>query len=49
MDYFKDIWSYLSVRKKIWLTPIVIVILILLILFLLAKKSIVAPIFYNLF
>ena len=49
MDFLKELWTFLSVRKKLWLAPIIIVILALGGLLILAQGSVVAPFIYTLF
>jgi len=45
----KEFWSFLKVRKKWWLTPIVLFLLVLGMLLVLAKGSALAPFIYSLF
>ena len=45
----KEFWSFLRVRKKWWLAPIVIFLLLLAGLLLLARGSALAPFVYGLF
>ena len=49
MDFLKELWTFLRVRKKLWLAPIIIVTLILGGLLILAQGSVVAPFIYTLF
>ena len=49
MEFLKELWSFLQVRKKLWLVPIIIVMLILGSLLILAKGSVVAPFIYTIF
>ena len=49
MDFLKELWTFLRVRKKLWLEPIIIVMLILGGLLILAQGSVVAPFIYTLF
>ena len=49
MIEFLKFWAFLSVRKKLWLAPIIIIMLILGGLLILAQGSIVAPFIYTLF
>ena len=49
MDILKELWTFLRVRKKLWLVPIVGVMLILGGLLILAQGSVVAPFIYTLF
>ncbi len=45
----KEFWDFLKVRKKWWLTPIVIVLLLLGALIIFTEGSAVAPFIYTLF
>jgi len=49
MDFLKELWVFLYVRKKLWLAPIIIVMLVLGGLLILAQGSVVAPFIYTLF
>jgi len=49
MKFLKELWTFLSVRKKLWLAPIIFVILILGGLLVIAQGSVVAPFIYTLF
>jgi len=49
MEFLKELWSFLQVRKKLWLAPIIIVMLIFGGLLILAQGSVVAPFIYTLF
>ena len=49
MEFLKELWMFLRVRKKLWLAPIIIVMLILGGLLVLAQGSVVAPFIYTLF
>jgi len=49
MEFLKELWAFLRVRKKLWLGPIIIVMLILGGLLILAQGSVVAPFIYTLF
>jgi hypothetical protein len=49
MDFLKEIWMFLRVRKKLWLAPIILVMLILGGLLIVAQGSVVAPFIYTLF
>ena len=46
---FGQIWDFLKVRKKWWLTPIVLFLLLLSLLIVLAQGSAVAPFIYAIF
>jgi len=49
MEFLKELWVFLRVRKKLWLAPIILVMVILGGLLILAKGSVVAPFIYTLF
>ena len=49
MEFLKELWLFLRVRKKMWLAPIILVMVILGGLLILAKGSVVAPFIYTLF
>ncbi|MDC0127809.1 DUF5989 family protein [Methylophilaceae bacterium] len=49
MEFLKELWVFLRVRKKLWLAPIIIIMLILGGLLMLAEGSVVAPFIYTLF
>ena len=42
-------WSYLRLRKKLWLLPIFLILLVFSILLIFAEGSAVAPFIYTLF
>jgi hypothetical protein len=46
---FGELWSFMKVRKKWWLGPIVLTMLLLSILIVLTQGSAVAPFIYALF
>ena len=46
MEFLKELLTFLRVRKKLWLAPIIIVMLILGGLLILAQSSVVAPFLY---
>ena len=49
MDFLKELSQYMSVRKKYWLLPLLIVMAIFGSLVLLTQSSPVAPFIYTLF
>jgi|TARA_B110000483_G_C18007303_1_gene469702 hypothetical protein len=49
MEFIKELWDFLKIRKKLWLAPIIIVMLLLGGLLILAQGSVVAPFIYTLF
>ncbi|MFH0790876.1 MAG: DUF5989 family protein [Candidatus Omnitrophota bacterium] len=49
LSIIKEFWDFLKVRKKWWLTPIVIMFLLLGFLIFFTQSSAVAPFIYTLF
>lgn len=49
MNFIKELWVFLRVRKKLWLAPIIIVVVLLGALLIAAQGSVIAPFIYTLF
>ena len=49
MDFLKEFWEFLKVRKKYWLLPIIIVLVLFGGLIILSQGSVVAPFIYTIF
>lgn len=49
MEFLKDLWDFLKVRKKFWLLPLIIVLLIFSLLIVFTAGSAIAPFIYTLF
>jgi hypothetical protein len=49
LDFMKDLWGFMRVRKKFWMAPIIIVLVLLGALIVLAEGSAIAPFIYTLF
>ena len=49
MNFIKEFWEFLKVRKKYWLLPILIVLVIFGGLIILSQGSVVAPFIYTIF
>lgn len=49
MDFLRELWQFLSERKKLWLMPIILVMLLIGGLLIFAQGSAVAPFIYTLF
>ncbi len=49
MEFIKELWLFLRVRKKLWLAPIIFILLVFGGLLILAQGSVVAPFVYTLF
>ena len=43
MDFLRDLWDFLKVRKKFWLAPIILVLLLFGVLIVLTSGSAIAP------
>lgn len=49
IEFARELWSFMKVRKKFWLLPIILVLLTLGALIVLTQGSAVAPFIYTLF
>jgi hypothetical protein len=49
MDFLKDLWGFLKVRKKYWMLPIIIILLLFGALIVLTTGTAIAPFIYTLF
>lgn len=49
MGFLKEFWAFLKVRKKFWLTPIILTMVLIGGLLVLAKGTAVSPFIYTLF
>ncbi len=49
MDIIKELWAFVSVRKKFWLLPLIIALLVFGGLILLTSGTAIAPFIYTLF
>tara|TARA_B100001778_G_C18284189_1_gene492344 strand:- start:268 stop:417 length:150 start_codon:yes stop_codon:yes gene_type:complete len=49
MEFIKEFWEFLRVRKKYWLLPIIIVLVIFGGLIILSQGTVVAPFIYTIF
>jgi hypothetical protein len=49
VDFLREFWAFLSVRKKFWLLPVFIVMALFGGLIVLTKGSAVAPFIYTIF
>lgn len=49
MEFLKDIWNFLKVRKKFWLLPVILILLLFGLLIVLTSGSAIAPFIYTLF
>ncbi|MBN3035087.1 MAG: hypothetical protein JW861_05830 [Bacteroidales bacterium] len=49
MEFLRDLWGFLKVRKKFWLLPLIVILLIFGVLIVLTSGSAIAPFIYTLF
>ena len=49
MEFLKDLWDFMRVRKKFWLAPIIILLVMFGALLVLTEGSAIAPFIYTLF
>lgn len=49
LEFLKDMWAFLKVRKKWWLAPIIIFMILLGALLIFGGSTAVAPFIYSLF
>jgi Family of unknown function (DUF5989) len=49
MEFIKDLWGFLRVRKKFWLLPIIVILLFFGVLIVVTAGSAIAPFIYTLF
>ena len=49
MEFLKEFWEFLKVRKKYWLIPIIVVLVLFGGLIILSQGSAVAPFIYTIF
>jgi hypothetical protein len=49
MDFLRDLWGFMNVRKKYWLLPIILALMIFGVVIVLAGSSGIAPFIYALF
>jgi hypothetical protein len=49
MEFLKDVWGFLSDRKKFWLAPLLVILLGFGALIVLAGGTAIAPFIYTLF
>ena len=49
MEFIRELLMFLRVRKKLWLTPIILIMIILGGLLIIAQGSVIAPFIYTVF
>tara|TARA_Y100000816_G_scaffold287994_1_gene271719 strand:- start:1942 stop:2091 length:150 start_codon:yes stop_codon:yes gene_type:complete len=49
MNFLKEFWEFLKIRKKYWLLPIIIVLTIFGGIIVLTQGTVIAPLIYTIF
>jgi hypothetical protein len=49
MDFLKEFWLYLKIRKKYWLIPILLFLMLFSGLLIVSEGSVIAPFIYTVF
>ena len=49
IEFFKEFWEFIKIRKKYWLLPIIIVLTLFGALIVLSQGSAIAPFIYTIF
>jgi competence protein ComGC len=49
MEFLKELWQFMKVRKKFWLLPLIIVLLIFALIIIVTAGTAIAPFIYTLF
>jgi len=49
MDFLRDLWKYMKVRKKWWLIPLILILVLFGVIIVLSSGSAIAPFIYTLF
>jgi hypothetical protein len=49
MDFLKEFWLYLKIRKKYWLIPILLFLMLFGGLLIVSESSVIAPFIYTIF
>jgi hypothetical protein len=49
MEFVKDLWGFLRVRKKYWLMPLIVILLFFGVIIVMTGGSAIAPFIYTLF
>jgi len=49
MEFLTELWNFLRIRKKLWLSPIILIMILFGTLLIFAEGSVIAPFIYTLF
>ena len=47
--FIKELWAFLRIRKKMWITPIIGIMILIVTLLIVAESSVIAPFIYSIF
>ena len=48
-EFFNEFWTFLRIRKKLWITPVIGLMVLIAALLIVAESSVIAPFIYSLF
>jgi hypothetical protein len=48
-EFFKEFWTFLRIRKILWITPVIGLMVVIATLLIVAESSVIAPFIYSLF
>jgi hypothetical protein len=49
VEFIKELWAFLRMRKKLWVTPVIGLMILIATLLVVAEGSVIAPFIYSLF
>ncbi len=49
IEFLQDLWSFLKIRKKMWLLPIIVILSLLGVLVVMTQQSALAAFIYTIF
>jgi len=49
MEFIKELWQFLRVRKKFWLLPLIVILLLFALIIVFTAGTAIAPFIYTLF
>ncbi len=49
VEFIQELWAFLRIRKKLWVTPFIGLMIIIVALLVVAEGSVIAPFIYSLF
>jgi hypothetical protein len=48
-EFVKELWAFLRIRRKLWITPVIGLMIVIAALLIVAVGSVIAPFIYSLF